>query len=131
MPVGKFHESFIDGIEAVFRERGLDAVRQFATRSGRRTGYGDLVVPFPTGKLLIEVEMGTRRIENDLRKRIELDFPSSPAWLWIVVPDATTKRRILQRLAGQNIGQNGHKQICVRTYAAALEAAKSWVPELV
>lgn len=126
MPAGDFHEMFIGGIEAVFQGRGLDAVRQFATRRGRHTGYGDLLVTFPSACLLIEVEMGVRRIANDVQKRVEVNAPDRPAWLWIVVPDASTKRRVSKRLAGQ---KSGRKYICVRTYADALETAKSWVPE--
>ena len=53
------------------------------TRPCREGGYGDLVAVLGPRQLLIEAEMSSRRIANDLQKALDL----GATWLWILVPN--------------------------------------------
>ena len=82
------HEGMLDELEKALRERRAKTERQVPIRLGKKLWYADLVAELDGRRLLIEVEMSSRRIAGDLQKAGALQA----TWLWIVVPNDRVKR---------------------------------------
>ncbi|TWU20722.1 hypothetical protein [Bythopirellula polymerisocia] len=87
---GYIHDRSLQApLAQAFEQVGAIVRYQVHSRSCGHTGYSDFTALFPGGQLIaVEIEMTTRRIENDIRKANELEAHE----LWIIVPN----RRVLQ-----------------------------------
>ena len=124
MKGGYVHEIvMLERLEQMFDERGFETMRQVRTRSGRKTGYADLVVTYGSSKLLVEAEMSSKRIVNDIQKAQDL----GAAWLWIVVPNPKVRRSVRKQLL--NLAMNDMEPwICVLTIGQAVQRVKGCFP---
>ena len=70
---------------------------------GEHVLYGDLLFQYGSQRVLVEVEMSSKRIRNDLAKAAALEVNE----LWIVVPNPTVvksvRRTLLQQLVSQGM----------------------------
>ena len=62
---------------------------------GERVLYGDLLIQSGSQRILIEAEMSSKRIANDLAKAMALDANE----LWLVVPNPRVARSIRRKLS--------------------------------
>ena len=117
MKGGYIHEHLLlDGLERAFKKRGAKVRRQVSTRPGRKTGYADLLIDLESGRLVIEAEMSSKRIDNDLKKARDLEA----IWLWIVVPNQKVAHSVRKQL--EELGVRAIEPwICVLTLGQALE----------
>ena len=88
------HEHYmLEPLEQDLKRHGATVTRQMKSRSGPGGGYADLFARMGSIRLVIEVEMTSRRIANDLIKAADLD-----AWLWVVVPNGKVAQAVRRRL---------------------------------
>ena len=112
---GAFHEWMIDVLDEEFRRIGLHTKRQVPSRKGRTAGYIDLLVCGRDGRLLVvEIEMSSKRIQGDVRKRRDL---GDKAALWVVVPTQALVRPIDEHL--RSLRAEERKKIFVLSFGAA------------
>ena len=121
---GLIHEvTLLSPVERELRQYGVGVKRQTPTRPYRCGGYGDLVAVIGPRKLLIEAELSSKRVANDLQKALDL----GTTWLWILVPNcrvAGAVRRQLERLRVRE----AEPWLCVLTLGQALERIGKYVP---
>jgi len=124
MKGGYVHERLLlDGIEKLFRERGLDVERQVGTTKGKRARYADLMVKIGSQRLIVEAETSSKRIKGDLQKANEV----SATWLWIVVPNRKVADSVQKRLRELNVRQK-EPWLCVLTLGQAAEQLANCFP---
>ncbi len=88
----------LDPIEQKARRLGAAVDREAAIRVGGRVLYGDLLIRGGSRRILVEAELSSRRVPNDLAKAAAL----GACELWVVVPNS--------RVAGSvrwNLSQDG------------------------
>ena len=121
---GLVHENILLApVERALRQCGVAVERQVPTRPCREGGYGDLVAVLGPRRLLIEAEMSSRRIANDLQKALDL----GATWLWILVPNcrvASAVRRQMKRMRVREM----EPWVCVLTLGQTLERIRKYVP---
>jgi hypothetical protein len=101
---GVFHEWMVDVLEDAFQKWGLRTQRQVPSRKGRTTGYIDLLVSDGASRLLVvEIEMGQKRVQTDIRKRNDL---GDNATLWIVTPTREMATVIQKHLRDLGVEEN-------------------------
>ena len=101
---------------------GILTSRNVATQPGKQTGYGDLVAWGKEWRLLIEFEMGPRRVANDLRKAAELN-----AALWIVVPNGRVRSAVRRQLRRCGVREK-YPARCVLTLGQAVSRVTDSFP---
>ena len=107
------HEHMVGQLDSDFQDHGLWTGRQVPARAGRIIGYVDLVVGDGCGRFhCVEVEMSSKRIENDCHKAIALN-----ASLWIVAPHLRLRETIQKRLGELSVVSD--QQIIAVTYHQA------------
>jgi len=109
---GFVHDHVIlNTLEAEFRALGVNVSvsRQVPSRSGRTTGYIDLVVRLGAHVLAIEAEMSPARVANDLRKADEIGATS----LWIVTANHNVARGGRRQLERLGVQEEDPKILCV------------------
>jgi hypothetical protein len=117
---GDVHELMLDDLAQRFEDVGVAVSRQAPSCPGRHTGYVDLLVHLDKTTLAIEVEMSSRRAENDIQKARELG-----AGLWIVVPNCRVATSIRRRL--RQLGSRRKKDALVLTVGQARNRVRAFV----
>jgi uncharacterized glyoxalase superfamily metalloenzyme YdcJ len=84
----------LDPIERKARQLGAVVDREAAITAGGRVLYGDLLIRNGSRQVLVEVEMSSRRVPNDLAKAM-----AQAACLWIVVPNARVAESVRRKLS--------------------------------
>lgn len=108
------NELLISGLDKVFRDHGAQTRHEVQTPSG----FIDLVVMLRSGALAVEAELSLKRVQNDLKKALELPAAS----LWIVVPNGRLARSAKTRL--RTISPSFTKlQVHVLTFPQAIRLA--------
>lgn len=116
MPRGGYihNRVLLDPLERRARSLGFATARELLVAPGRRSGYADLVIDIGAGQVLVEAELGTRRIARDLSKAVLLGAVE----LWIVVPDAKVGRGVQGRL--QAIPRQDFHSVFVLLFSQAM-----------
>jgi len=123
---GIFHETLIDRLEAACLKSGLQTKRQAPSRSGRATGYIDLLAWSNETEemLVIEVEMDSpKRVIGDVQKRRDL---GEHAILLLVTPTQRLTKLIQKRLS--NLEIDACEPIIVLPFFAALQQLENKNP---
>lgn len=120
MKGGYVHDQvLLQGVAAAFKQAGA-SLRYQAPSSA---GYCDLTARLPDGRLFaVEIEMTTRRIENDLRKGAEIKADE----LWIVVPNQQVLRASKRRL--QQLASRSEVAVFILTLPQALKRLSDSFP---
>ena len=71
---------------------------QFPIKVDGHVLFGDLLVQSDAQKILVEAEMGSKRIMNDLAKAQALGCP-----LWVLIPNPNVARSVRRKLLQQSI----------------------------
>ena len=72
---------------------------EVAIEVGEKIMYGDLLIQNGLQRILVEAEMSSKRIANDLAKAAALDVCE----LWILVPNPKVAQSVKRRLSKQSI----------------------------
>lgn len=88
----------LDPIAHQARRLGAEVSREVAIRVGGRVLYGDLLLRGGSRQILVEAEMSSRRIPNDLAKARALE----PCDLWVVVPNPRVGGSVRRKLSRGN-----------------------------
>lgn len=100
MSVGYVHNRvLLDPIAKKALHLGFKVDREVPIKVGRHVLFGDLIIQADVRQILVEVEMSSRRITNDLAKAQAL----GECELWIVVPNPKVARSVRRRLVQQSI----------------------------
>ena len=86
-------------IEQKARRRGVAVDREAAIRVGDRVLYGDLLIRDGSRRILVEAELSSRRVPNDLAKAAALEACD----LWVVVPNSRVSGSVHRKLAQHGI----------------------------
>ena len=89
----------LDPIEQKARRLGAAVDREAAIRVGGRVLYGDLLIRDGSRRILVEAELSSRRVPNDLAKAAALGACD----LWVVVPNPKVARSVRWKLSQQGI----------------------------
>lgn len=74
MSAGFVHDRVLIGpVESFFREKGAEVHREYPVCSGRVGGRVDLLVDDGPCRLVVEAELCTRRMPNDVTKAVRLE----------------------------------------------------------
>lgn len=92
----------LDPIQDAALRLGASAQREVATGRGRHGRYGDLLIQLGSHQILVEAELSSKRIANDLAKAEQ--FQSTE--LWIVVPTSRVARSVRQELLRLSVPPN-------------------------
>ena len=84
----------LDPIEQKARRLGAVVDREAPIRVGGRVLYGDLLIRNGSRQVLVEAEMSSRRVPNDLAKAM-----AQGASLWIIVPNARVADSVRRKLS--------------------------------
>lgn len=87
----------IEPIERAARRLGCEVDREVPIGREGRVLYGDLLIRQASTRILVEVEMSSRRIPNDLSKVAALEVCD----LWIVVPNSRVAGSVRRKLSRQ------------------------------
>lgn len=102
---GYIHNRVLIGLVAQEAMRlGIHVDYEVVIKVGEKIMYGDLLIQYGLRRILVEAEMSSKRIANDLAKAETLK-----AELWILVPNprvAQSVRRKLSKLSNVS-GNNG------------------------
>ncbi len=71
---------------------------------GERTVYGDLFIQSASRRILVEAEMSSKRITNDLEKAVALKVCE----LWLVVPNPRVAQSVRRKIAQQPVVLGKH-----------------------
>ena len=124
MKGGPVHENvLLDEMEKCLRKVGASVRRQVPTGPGRGPRYADLVAAAGAGRLVIEAEMSSQRVAEDLQKALDL----GATWLWIVAPSPRVARSVRRRLQRIGAGEN-EPWLCVLTLGQAIERVRKYFP---
>ena len=74
---------------------GAQVDREVAIRVDERILYGDLLIRASSKRILVEAELSSKRIPNDLAKAAAL----GACELWVVVPNPRVVRSVRQKLS--------------------------------
>ena len=85
----------LDPIEQKARRLGAAVEREAAIRVGGRVLYGDLFIRNGSRQILVEAELSSRRVPNDLAKAAALGACD----LWIVVPNPKVAGSVHRKLS--------------------------------
>ena len=78
---------------------GLQVDREVMIRVDERVLYGDLLIRGRSKRILVEAELSSKRIRNDLAKAAALGVCE----LWLVVPNPTVAQSVWRKLLRQSI----------------------------
>ncbi len=78
---------------------GAQIDREVTIKVGRHVRYGDLLIQSGLRRILVEGEMSSKRITNDLAKALAVEACE----LWLVVPNPRVARSIRRKLLHQSV----------------------------
>ena len=90
----------LDSIDQQARRFGAQVDREVAINVGEQILYGDLLIRGSTQLILVEAELSSKRIPNDLAKAAAL----GACELWVVVPNPRIARSVRQKLLQLSFG---------------------------
>ena len=86
----------LNPIEQKALQLGATVDCEAAIRVGGRVSYGDLLIQVGSSKwILVEAELSSRRVLNDLAKAAAL----GACELWVVVPNPTVAKSVYRKLS--------------------------------
>ena len=91
----------LDHIVKKASQFGATVCREASIEIGEKVRFGDLLIQMGSQKILVEAEMSSKRIENDLAKAAALDVCE----LWLVAPNPRVVRSIRRKLSQMSIMQ--------------------------
>ncbi len=86
----------LDPIEQKARRLGAAVEREAAIRVGGRVLYGDLLIRGGSRRILVEAELSSRRVPNDLAKAAALGTCD----LWVVVSNSRVAGSVARQTEG-------------------------------
>ena len=84
----------LDPIDQQARRFGIQVDREVAIRVNGRVLYGDLLIQGRSKRILVEVELSSKRIPTDLAKAAAVGVCE----LWVVVPNPRVAGSVQQKL---------------------------------
>ena len=78
---------------------GASLDREASIKIGEKILFGDLLIEIGSQKILVDAEMSSKRIANDLLKGAAFEVTE----LWIVVPNPRVARSVRQKLSQMSI----------------------------
>jgi len=110
-------------LERAFQECGAITRREVATQLDGRRFFADLLVELHQTRIIIEVELTSKRIANDLIKGMAFQCTE----LWVVVPNARVARAVRRKLLRLSIRPHG-AGVFVLTLGQALQRVSKCFP---
>jgi len=110
-------------LERAFQERGAITQREVATQIDGRRLFADLLVELSQKRIVVEVELTTKRIANDLIKGMAFGCTE----LWVVVPNARVARAVRRKLLRLSIRPHG-AGVFILTLGQALQRVSKCFP---
>ena len=124
MKGGFIHKTLIlDELEEKFKQLGMQTSREVVVKARCTTGYIDLLVNLDGALLVIEAELTSKRISNDLVKAMNI----GATWLWIVVPYVKVVEAVDRQLAALAVRVK-EPSVCVLTLGQALQRVRGCFP---
>ena len=90
----------LDPIAERASQLGVQVDREIAICAGGKVFYGDLLIHGCSKRILVEAELSSKRIPNDLVKAAAF----GACELWLVVPNPRVARSVRQKLLRESIG---------------------------
>ena len=89
----------LDPIEKKACRFGGHVDREITIRVGRKVFYGDLLIRRGSKRILVEAELSSKRVPNDVAKAAALRVSE----LWVVVPNPGVARSVWRKLLQRSI----------------------------
>ena len=106
----------LDPIAQRASQLGAQVDREVAITVGSKVLYGDLLIQGRSKRILVEAELSSRRIPNDLAKAAAV----GACELWLVVPNPRVARSVRQKLLCESIGP-GKSGLFVLLFSQAVQ----------